>query len=247
MKKVLLFLLLLIVFTLTGCQSLIPCGSPLAGTQWKLVSWLEDSIDPSQFNITAYFDEEIIFGNSGVNSYSGFYKINFNHSFSLGDLQITAMGGSEEAMQAETIYCQLLQKASRYILQQNTLTLCNDLGQELLIFSRISENQGLANVTQIDILIAESHPVQVFVIAYGYLSNPCMEIGPIIQKKLGNSFYVTLKTYYTEEVCISLITPFTKTISLDVYGLPAGQYTVNVNGITGDFVLETDNFPIPLF
>ncbi len=50
---------------------------------------------------------------------------------------MTMMGGSEEAMHAESTYFQLLQEACRYILNQNTLTLFDALGKELLIFYKL--------------------------------------------------------------------------------------------------------------
>ncbi len=238
MKKIIPLIILLFLFTLTGCRSLIPCVNPLAGTQWKLVSWLDNSLDPSQFDITAYFDEKTIWGKAAVNYYSGTYRVRLDHSFSVGELQMILMGGSEEAMQAESTYWQLLQKASQYILNTGTLILYDQLGQESLVFFRISEKKGLADVTRVDVLIAESFPVQVFVVAQGYLPDPCTEIGPIMQERIGNNFYITINTYPSQEICICLITPFTRTISLDVHDLPAGQYTVNVNGIKGYFVLD---------
>jgi len=41
--------------------------------------------------------------------------------------------------------------------------------------------------------------------------------------------------------CTEVIVPFQEVISLDVYGLKAGIYTVNVNGLNGTFELVTDN------
>ena len=35
--------------------------------------------------------------------------------------------------------------------------------------------------------------------------------------------------------------PFEDTIPLDVYDLPAGAYTVDVNGVTNTFTLDVDN------
>ena len=100
---------------------------------------------------------------------------------------------------------------------------------------------GLATVEKIDILTLESFPVQIFVIASGYLPNPCTEIGPIIQTREGNTFFVTIKTYSSQDTCIQVIAPFEETIPLEVYGLSAGTYTVDVNGVRGSFVLEIDN------
>jgi inhibitor of cysteine peptidase len=100
---------------------------------------------------------------------------------------------------------------------------------------------GLATVEEIDILTLESFPVQIFVIARGYLPNPCTEIYQISQEREGNSFFITIETYCSQEVCIQVIAPFEEVIPLEVYGLPAGTYTVEVNGVQGTFILEIDN------
>lgn len=102
---------------------------------------------------------------------------------------------------------------------------------------------GLATVEEIDILIAESFPVQVFVVAEGYLPDPCTEIYEISQQREGNTFFITIKTYRAPGACIQVIQPFEETISLDVYGLPAGTYTVDVNGVQDSFSLQMDNIP----
>jgi len=100
---------------------------------------------------------------------------------------------------------------------------------------------GLATVEEIDILTLESFPVQVFIIASGYLPNPCTEIYQITQEREGNTFFITIETYCSQEVCIQVIAPFEEVIPLEVYGLPAGTYTVEVNGVQGSFDLEIDN------
>ena len=100
---------------------------------------------------------------------------------------------------------------------------------------------GLASVDEIDILILESFPVQINVIAKGYLPDPCTEISEILQEKEGDTFFITIKTYRSPGACIQVITPFEEIIPLDVYGLPAGSYIVEVNGVQGIFDLEIDN------
>jgi len=236
---------LLVILALTGCEGFIPGSSPLAGTQWRLSDWSDGSLDPSQFTITAYFDEATIFGTSAINSYNGSYIATANHRFSVGNLQMTLMGGSEEAMQIETTYFQLLQEARQYTLNQTTLTLFDSFGKEFLVFSKMVPLVDLATVEEIDILIAESHPVQVLVVAKGHLPNPCTEMDPIIIQREGNAFLITIKTQQSSEDCIQVLAPFTEVIPLEVYGLPAGTYTVNVNGIEGFFILEIDNIFLP--
>jgi inhibitor of cysteine peptidase len=238
-------IIVLSFFTLIGCEDLLPGEISLVGTQWRLSAWSDSTLNPLPFTITAEFDESTISGTSAINDYSGSYIATADHIFSVGDLQMTLRGGSEEARQAESTFFELLGQACQFTVNQTTLTLLDAFKNELLIFSKMAPVIGLATVEEIDILIAESHPVQVIVVAKGYLPNPCTEIGPVIQNREGNTFFINIKTRYTQEICIDLLTPFTETISLEVYGLPAGTYPVDVNGVQGSFTLDIDNVPSP--
>ena len=101
---------------------------------------------------------------------------------------------------------------------------------------------GLANVERIDILILESFPVQVNVIAEGYLPDGCTEIDEIETEREGNVFNITITTKRPKDaICTQAIENFSETIPLEVQGLSAGNYTVNVNGVTGSFELTVDN------
>jgi len=100
---------------------------------------------------------------------------------------------------------------------------------------------GLAPVDEIEIVIFELFPVQIDVIARGNLPDPCTEISEVLQEKEGNTFFITIKTYRPPGFCIQVLAPFEEIISLEVYGLPAGTYIVNVNGVQGTFDLEVDN------
>ncbi len=100
---------------------------------------------------------------------------------------------------------------------------------------------GLALVDEIEIIILESFPVQIQVIARGNLPDPCTEIYQITQKREGDTFFITIKTYRPPGCCIQIIAPFEAVIPLNVYGLPAGTYTVDVNGVQAIFDLEIDN------
>ena len=100
---------------------------------------------------------------------------------------------------------------------------------------------SLTSVDEIDILILESFPVQINVITSGNFPNPCTEISEVLQEKEGNTFFITIKTYRSPGFCIQVLAPFEETIPLEVYGLPAGTYTVDVNGVQGTFDLEVDN------
>lgn len=114
-----------------GCG---PAGSPLNGTQWKLVEWTLSSIDPADVTITAGFAGGRLSGRSGVNSYSGPYKLGPADAFSAGPLARTVMGGSELAMRAESAYLALMGQAKSYKLTDRKLILYNEGGNESLVF-----------------------------------------------------------------------------------------------------------------
>jgi len=100
---------------------------------------------------------------------------------------------------------------------------------------------GLASVDEIDILIFEIFPVQIDVIASGNLPDPCTEISEVIKEREGDTFFITIKTYRSPGFCIQVIAPFEEIIPLEVYGLPAGTYTVDFNGVQATFDLEVDS------
>jgi hypothetical protein len=104
--------------------------------------------------------------------------------------------------------------------------------------------EGVARVTSIEILILESFPVQIQVVARGSHSNGCTTINEVTQERTGNTFQVTITTVRPVGMaCTEEEVPFEKVIALDVYGLPAGTYTVIVNGVSGTFDLAVDNVP----
>lgn len=103
---------------------------------------------------------------------------------------------------------------------------------------------GTAKVESIQIVTLESFPVQIQVIAKGYLPDGCTEINEIKNESEGNAFNITISTKRPKDAfCTQAIKSFTETIPLEVRGLKAGNYTVNVNGVTGSFELPVDNVP----
>ncbi|VVB89298.1 Uncharacterised protein [uncultured archaeon] len=101
---------------------------------------------------------------------------------------------------------------------------------------------GNATVESIEMMVLESFPVQIKVKAIGYLPDGCTKIGEITKEKKDNTFLVHIKTVRPAAAfCTEAIVPFQEVIPLDVYGLKAGNYTVDVNGVNGTFKLETDN------
>jgi len=102
-----------------------------------------------------------------------------------------------------------------------------------------------AIVDSIEILILESFPVQVNVAIKGSLRNGCERIDQIFKEYVEDDFKITLITTQDQDaICTQALVPFEQTIGLDVLGLEAGIYNVDVNGIASTFTLQIDNNPI---
>lgn len=101
---------------------------------------------------------------------------------------------------------------------------------------------GKARVEEIEIMILESFPVQVNVVARGNLPDGCTTIDRIEQERQDNTVLVTITTLRPpDQACTEALVPFEEVISLDVVGLEAGTYTVDVNGARDTFELAVDN------
>lgn len=137
MKRVLVSICAALIVIATGCQSngVGSSSAVLAGTTWRLLGWSASSLDPSQFTITADFNESRVSGTSAVNSYGGPYSATASGEFSVGALQSTMMAGAEDAMRAEQIYLQLLGQARNYTVNEATLTLLGGGSNVLLVFT----------------------------------------------------------------------------------------------------------------
>lgn len=101
---------------------------------------------------------------------------------------------------------------------------------------------GEALVEQVSVVFLESFPLQVRVTASGYLPNPCSWIEQISSERTGQQFDVRIiRGSNVGEICIQVEEAFEESIPLDVYGLPAGTYTVDVNGVSAEFTFTQDN------
>jgi len=102
---------------------------------------------------------------------------------------------------------------------------------------------NLVTVNTVEVLLLESFPLQVRLGVTGYKSVPCVELlAPAVSRK-DNLFMVILaeSVLGPAESCIAMIDPFETSITLDVLGLAAGTYTINVNGVTAEFTFDVDN------
>ncbi|GAB4476499.1 MAG: hypothetical protein Kow00124_18670 [Anaerolineae bacterium] len=97
-------------------------------------------------------------------------------------------------------------------------------------------------IDSIDILLMESWPLQAAVQISGTLPDACTALTWDTPERAGDTFIVTVNGERpVEAACAQVLTPFSQSIPLDIYGLPAGTYTVQVNDRTTTFTLDQDN------
>lgn len=95
-----------------------------------------------------------------------------------------------------------------------------------------------ARVQQVEVVVMESVPVQANAVVRGYLPDGCSKVADIGQARDGSLFRVSIMTTRPADVmCTAVIRDFERSIPLDVAGLPAGGYMVDVNGVRASFRL----------
>jgi hypothetical protein len=98
------------------------------------------------------------------------------------------------------------------------------------------------DVDQVEADVGVGSPIPVFVNVSGNLPDSCAQIEFMQQEYGGSNFKITLSTIPSNaEGCIQDTLPFRISLPLNVVNLPAGEYTVEVNGSRADFKLDTAN------
>ncbi len=102
-----------------------------------------------------------------------------------------------------------------------------------------------ATVESLKVMILESFPVQVQAIVSGYFPDGCVQLDTIKVDQSGNDLILTINTLRPagDVACTEALVPFEENVPLDVYGLPAGTYTVIAQDKTASFDLSVDNVP----
>jgi len=107
-------------------------------------------------------------------------------------------------------------------------------------------NYQPVTIDQIEVEVGVGSPIPVHVIINGNLPDPCSQIEQTEIKQDGSNFIINL--FATPDAggpavdsCIKDAIPFRMSIPLNVVDLPAGSYTVTVNGSRADFKLDTAN------
>lgn len=80
------------------------------------------------------------------------------------------------------------------------------------------------------------------VLVGGNLPDGCTQLAGSEMERQDNTFEITLLAERPDEqACTEALVPFQETIPLEVTNLPAGEYTVNVNGKTETFTLTEES------
>jgi inhibitor of cysteine peptidase len=78
----------------------------------------------------------------------------------------------------------------------------------------------------------------------GNLPDGCTYLDEFEVEREGDTFEIAVWTVRDPEaMCTMALVPFEETVSLDVAGLEAGEYTVVVQDQTASFRLDVDNTP----
>lgn len=101
-----------------------------------------------------------------------------------------------------------------------------------------------ATVESIQLNVMESFPVKANLEILGNLPDDCTEVRRIAATTVEDTFDVRVLTQRPAQAeCAQDVVPFEETLPLDVLGLPAGQYTVNVYAHSAALTLDEDNVP----
>ncbi len=99
---------------------------------------------------------------------------------------------------------------------------------------------SLAQVESIEVQVWDSFPLQAQVQVKGHLSSGCEQLNASQIQFQADRFVVFLSTTQTQAACTTQLQAFEQMISLDITGLPAGPYEVEVNGVSTQFELTED-------
>ena len=99
-----------------------------------------------------------------------------------------------------------------------------------------------AQVDQVQVGVGVGSPIPVQLTVTGNLPDTCAQIELVQQKQVGSNFEITISSIPSNaEGCVQDTLPFRIEIPLNTTNLPAGSYSVAVNGVGADFQLETGN------
>lgn len=132
MKMRLFFLTLtIVILLLTACQA----ASPLAGSTWILIS-LNGQPPLPNTRLTLDLEGKQLSGSDGCNSFGGEFRTSGKKFELTGPLVTTLMACEEPIMTQASAYLESISRIASYSLDNTTLTLYDENGKALLVFSR---------------------------------------------------------------------------------------------------------------
>lgn len=137
MRRILL-LLVTVAALASGCAT-TNRHPDLDGTRWTLTGWSAGTNDPVKYRISAGFEDDRISGKGPVNRYTATYQRTRRGGLTLSQPVSTMMAGTEDFMQGEKTFFELLERVRSYRRESGVLTLSDDTGQALLVFSPLRE------------------------------------------------------------------------------------------------------------
>lgn len=94
---------------------------------------------PSEANVTLQFEEERMHGKSACNRYFASFSLDESH-LHFGPIGSTRMMCPEQLMTLENDYFAALEHVESYQVENEQLTLFDDVGKRLLLFHRVGAN-----------------------------------------------------------------------------------------------------------
>jgi inhibitor of cysteine peptidase len=89
----------------------------------------------------------------------------------------------------------------------------------------------------IEVLLAESDPVQVTVVVTGWLPDSCTAHHKTHQERIGDTITIQITTIRPRDLaCATVVTEYQEQVSIGT--LPAGDYKVIVNDVEGEFRVD---------
>lgn len=114
------------------------------------------------------------------------------------------------------------------------------IGEPSSIDSDVGDNQSIIAdmpIVQIEVLVAESQPLQVSVEVTGYLPDSCTAHHETHQVQEGNTITIQTTTIRPKDIaCAAVITEYQEQVFVGT--LPAGDYKVIVNGVEQNFRVD---------
>ena len=102
------------------------------------------------------------------------------------------------------------------------------------------EEPATGNTAFVDHVTIEMQAEHYYAKVEGNYPDSCTRVSDVDQDVDGSTFKISLYVDRPEDMmCAQMLSPFNVNILLEVGGLMPGEYTVDVNGVTSSFTIES--------